>query len=67
MRRVNGADVLCVKLEATMSGIPFIYYAYYYASPAGSVQVITYTGRNLFPEYEKDFLDFLNGFQTVRR
>lgn len=28
----------------------------------GTIQLFTYTGANLISEYEKDFLEFLNGF-----
>jgi hypothetical protein len=62
-RRVNGIDVLLLRIEGTISGIPFTYLGYYYGGAAGTVQVITYTGQNLFKEYRKDFEEFLNGFR----
>jgi hypothetical protein len=62
-RRVNGTDVLMLRLEGTTNGVAFTYLGYYYGGPAGTVQVLTYTGRNLFQEYRADFEDFLNGFQ----
>ena len=60
-RVVNGANVLCMKMVGTIQKIPFIYFGYYYAGKAGSLQVLTYTGENLFDEYKADFQDFLNG------
>jgi putative serine protease PepD len=64
-RRVNGIEVWFLKLDAVSSGVPLTYYGYYYGGKAGSVQVLTYTGRTLVSEYEKDFVDFLNGFRLM--
>jgi hypothetical protein len=61
-RHVNGTDVVMLRLEGTTNGIAFTYLGYYYGGPAGTVQVITYTGQNLLQEYRRDFEDFLNGF-----
>jgi Putative bacterial sensory transduction regulator len=63
-RRVGGVDVWFQTVDATIKGVPVTYYGYYYGGPAGTVQVLTYTARNLAAEYEKDFLDFLNGFRV---
>jgi hypothetical protein len=62
-RRVNGANVLLMRLDGKTNGVAFTYLGYYYTGPAGSVQVLTYTGQNLFAEYRPDFEDFLNGFR----
>jgi hypothetical protein len=62
---VNGVDVWFLKIEADARGIPFTYYGYYYGGNSGTVQMITYTGRNLASEYEKDFMEFLNGFRLM--
>lgn len=66
-RMVNGNEILCMKIEGTIEMIPFIYYGYYYAGEAGTIQVITYTARNLFDEFESDFAEFLNGFEVYTR
>lgn len=60
-RRVNELEVLAMQMEGTIQGIPFTYYGYYYSGPQGSVQLLTYTGSNLFGEYKPEFEDFLNG------
>jgi hypothetical protein len=60
-RTVNGKQVECVKMQGTTQGISFTYYSYYYGGPEGTLQVVTYTGTNLFPEFKADFDDFLNG------
>jgi hypothetical protein len=64
-RVVNGAPVLCLIIEGTTSGIAFTYYGYYYSGKSGIVQIVTYTGQNLFEEYKPDFENFLNGFEVV--
>jgi hypothetical protein len=60
-RRVNQMDVLAMQMEGTIQGVPFTYYGYYFSGPQGSVQLLTYTGSNLFAEYKPEFEDFLNG------
>jgi hypothetical protein len=61
-RRVNGTDVMLLRMEGTTSGIRFTYLGYYWAGTSGTVQVITWTGQNLFSEYRGEFENFLNGF-----
>jgi hypothetical protein len=62
-RIVNGKQVMCLQMEGTTQGIAFTYYGYYYGGPEGTLQVLTYTGKNLFAEYKPDLDDFLNGTQ----
>jgi hypothetical protein len=62
-RRVNGTDVVLLRMEGSTTGIKFTYLGYYYGGPLGTIQVITWTGQNVFSEYRKDFEDFLNGFR----
>ncbi|HEU4431844.1 MAG TPA: hypothetical protein VFR51_00520 [Pyrinomonadaceae bacterium] len=62
-RTVNGKEVLCMKMEGSVKGIPFRYYGYYYGGKAGSIQLLTFTGTQIFAKYEQDFLEFLNGLQ----
>lgn len=66
-RRVNDVDVLAMQMEGTIQGIPFTYYGYYFSGPQGSVQLLTYTGSNLFAEYKAEFEDFLNGLTPPPR
>ncbi len=60
-RKVNGRRLLCMKITGTINSIKFVYYSYYYAGPAGILQLITFTSANLLPQYESDMTDFLNG------
>lgn len=64
-RTVNGNNVLMLEIEATVNGIRVTYLGYFLGGPAGTIQVFTFTGRNLLPEYRADFESFLNGL-TVR-
>jgi hypothetical protein len=63
-RTINGKEVVCMKMEGSVKGIPFRYYGYYYGGKAGSIQLLTFTGTQIFPKYEDDFLEFLNGLQV---
>ena len=63
-RKVNGVDVRMMRLEGASKGIAFTYLGYYYSGPAGTVQVLTYTGTTLFDEYRADFEEFLNGLRV---
>ena len=62
-RIVNKKEVLCIKLDATIKGISFRYYGYYYGGKNGSIQFLTFSGRDFFTKYEQDFTDFLNGLE----
>jgi hypothetical protein len=62
-RTVNKKEVLCLKLDGTIKGIAFRYYGYYYGGKQGSIQLLTFTGRELFSKYEQDLTDFLNGLE----
>lgn len=60
-RVVNGVKVLVLQIEATVQGMAFKYYGYYWAGKSGAVQVIAMTGQNLFSELERDLTDLLDG------
>ena len=62
-RTVNKKEVLCLQFDGTVKGIPFRYYGYYYGGKQGSIQLLTFTGRDLFTKYEQDLSDFLNGLE----
>lgn len=60
-RSVNGVQVLMMQMSGTIRGMRFIYYGYYYSNSNGTIQLITYTGENLFPNYLNNIEEFLNG------
>jgi len=61
-RNVNGVKVIMMQMTATLQGIKFVYYNYYYSNSNGAVQLLTYTSENLFEHYKKGIETFLNGF-----
>ena len=64
-RIVNGTPVRCLQIVGTMQGITFKYFGYYYAGPAGTIQVITYTSSSLFDEFAADFEGLLDGLAVA--
>lgn len=60
-RFVNDLQVLHMQMEGTIQGMQFVYYGYYYSNAGGTVQLITYTSKNLFDTYKPVSEDFLNG------
>ncbi|HET8633810.1 MAG TPA: hypothetical protein VFL88_06655 [Gemmatimonadales bacterium] len=62
---VGGRAMLEMEFSGTMDGIPFTYLGRYYTGKAGSIQMLTFTGSNLFPEYEPDFREILSGFEVT--
>jgi hypothetical protein len=61
-RTVNGVLVWFIKTETTFNKNPMIYCGYYYGGKHSSVQILTYTTKERLPKYERDFIEFLNGF-----
>jgi len=63
-RTVNGVNILCLQMDATIEGIKFTYYGYYYSGKSGSIQLLTYTSQNLFKESLPEMTEFLNGLEV---
>jgi hypothetical protein len=61
-RRVNGTVLHFLKIEANVDTVPMVYWGYFYAGENGTVQVVTYAAKTRLPGYEREFMDFLNGF-----
>tara|TARA_B100000700_G_C14845173_1_gene761200 strand:+ start:222 stop:854 length:633 start_codon:yes stop_codon:yes gene_type:complete len=64
-RTINGLKVLLLQLNGTMQGIKFSYYGYYFSSPNGTVQFVTYTSQNLIDSYKPESEKLLNGFVEI--
>jgi hypothetical protein len=60
-RNVNGIQVLLLQMSGTIQGFRFTYYGYYYSNANGTIQLLTYSGENLFPQFLGDMEEFLNG------
>ena len=63
-RRVNGKAMMCLTLESVEDGVPFTFHGYYYSDDSGTLQVTTWTGRNLFQELKPELERFLNGLEV---
>jgi len=60
-RNVNGIQVLLLQMSGTIQGFRFTYYGYYYSNANGTIQLLTYSGENLFPQFLGDMEEFLSG------
>ena len=65
VHRVNGTDLLVLRIEGKVDGIPMAVLGYYYSGLSGTVQVLTCTRPKLFRKYRRDFEDFLEGFHLT--
>ena len=63
-RNVNGNIVRMVEKRATVQGIKFVYFAYYYSVDDMTVQFITYTSEPLWSKHKADMEELLSGFTT---
>lgn len=63
-RMVNGLKVLCMQMDGTIQGIAFSYFGYYYSSPKGTVQFLTYTSSSLLKDYRAKMEELLNGLSV---
>jgi hypothetical protein len=66
-RKVNGLDVLALTMHVNANGIPITFYGHYYSGEIGAVQIVTWTGRNLFQEMKPKLDVFLNGFDLIKK
>jgi len=65
-RRVNGREVLHLKMTATIQGIPFLYHYYLYGGSSGTLQALAYTIKGVTSSAsDSDLLDFLNGLEMT--
>lgn len=64
-RTINDIEMMVMQLEGTIQEIPFTFYGAYWVGDAGSLQVVTYTGQNLFEEFEPDMTTLLEGIDIT--
>jgi hypothetical protein len=64
-RIVNNKKILCLKFQGTIQGIKFVYFGYYYSSPNGTVQLLSYTSEQYYDSIQKELENFLNGFVEI--
>lgn len=63
---VNGHEVLLLRMDGVIEGVPFTYLGYYASGNWGTVQFVTYTATVLLPEYREDFIQLLNGLNIKK-
>ena len=61
-RIVNGQEVRFVSVDAVFDKITFRYFICFYSGKKGTTQIISYTAKDIFPEFEKEIVDFMSGF-----
>ncbi len=64
-REFKGQQIFVMKMNGTISGIPFQYYGYYLSGAFGTIQFITYTSQSLADTYEADATELLEGIEIV--
>ncbi len=60
--KVNNTQGLLIKIDALIDETPFAYLNGYFSTNLGTVQIITYTGYNLFDRYRRDMTELISGF-----
>lgn len=64
-RTVNGNNMLMMRMDGTIQGIPFSYYGYYFSNEHGTIQFLTYTAQSLMGTYQREAEKLLNGFVVL--
>jgi hypothetical protein len=66
-RMVNNKKILCLKFQGTIQGIKFVYFGYYFSSPNGTIQLLSYTSEQYYDSIQKELENFLNGFVEIEK
>lgn len=61
IHEINGTKGRLLQLNGTVNGAPITYYGYYWTGKSGTLQVVTFTGQNLFTEFRSDMAEVLSG------
>ncbi len=64
-RKVNGEEVLALKMKGTNNGVQFMYYGYYFTNEHGSTQFIVLSSANILEPLEDEALKMLNGLVQI--
>ena len=62
LRLVNGEELIRGVFNIEVTGLSFVFDAYYYSDEMGSVQFMAWTGDKLWENYENEIIELLNGF-----
>jgi hypothetical protein len=61
LRNVNGKEILCIRLNATVNNYDLVYQWYIYTSDQGAVQYLVFTDKDTYEQNENEFDYILNG------
>jgi hypothetical protein len=64
-RTVNGKLVTWLEMEATLKGIPFVFYGHVYTGSIGTIQLLGWTSRNLIGESRPIIDRFVSGLEIT--
>ena len=64
-RSISGVEVVTVRFDSVLKGIPLSFLGYYYGGKEGSVQVLGWSGQNIFAEKQADLQELLDGLTIV--
>lgn len=64
---IDGNDILELKVNVKVDGLPLTYYNHYFSGKIGSIQFITFTYQNLFEEREEELKKLLEGIQLPKK
>jgi hypothetical protein len=67
IRTVNDIKILHLIFAGKIQGMSVKYFGYYATNDSGITQLILFTTKNLFKNYEKDFEDFANGLVLIEK
>lgn len=65
-RKVNGLNVLLIKMEGTISGMKLTYLGYYHSTPKSTIQYLTYGISETMEAMEADCEELLNGLVELK-
>lgn len=64
-RVINNIELKSMEMEGTMAGIQINYLGYYYSNSGGTIQLVGFTAKKLYPKYQPEIEELLNGFAGI--
>lgn len=62
-KSLSGKKIRFAIFSTVAEGIPVMYYAYFVSGSTGSIQALTYTGKNMFEQMRPELERLLNGLE----
>lgn len=64
-RVINNIKLKSMQMEGTVAGIKAGYFSYYYSNSGGTIQLVGFTAKKLYPKYQPEIEELLNGFAGI--